>query len=347
MPIMKTIQKAYRLKEEPCAPKTYLGATIKPWTIPGETRSVWSMKSTHYLKEALRNVELELGKSGLSLRGKPNTPMQTNYRPELDVSPILGPEQANYYQSLIGILRWAVELGRIDIYIDVALLSSHLVEPRTGDLNQVFHIFSYLKAHLNSHMVFDPNYVSWDQATFKKHDWNDFYKDASEAIPPNAPPPRGRPVQINAFVDASHAGNKVTRRSHMGILIYFNCAPIMWYSKAQTTVEVSTFGAEFVAMRIMVEMLEALRYKLRMLGIPIDGPANVFCDNKLVVTNSTVPTSTLKKKHNSIAYHHVREAVAGGIARIAKVHTSENLADLLTKSLPGLTLKTLIQKKLW
>jgi hypothetical protein len=176
---------------------------------------------------------------------------------------------------------------------------------------------------------------------------NDFYKDASEAIPPNAPPPRGHPVQINAFVDANHAGNKVTRRSHTGILIYLNCAPIVWYSKAQTTVEVSTFGAEFVAMRIMAEILDALRYKLRMWGVPIDRPANVFCDNKSVVTNSTVPTSTLKKKHNSIAYHRVRDAVAGGIARIAKVHTSENLADLLTKSLPGVTLKTLIQKILW
>jgi hypothetical protein len=81
----------------------------------------------------------------------------------------------------------------------------------------------------------------------------------------------------------------------------------MWYSKVQSTVETSTFGSEFVGMRIMVEMLEALRYKLRMLGVLIDGPSNVFCDNKLVVTNSRVPTSTLKKKHNSIAYHRVRK----------------------------------------
>jgi hypothetical protein len=210
-PVMKTIQKAYRLKEPPCAPKTYLGATIKPWNIPGENKPVWSMNSTHYLKEAIRNLEVELAKLGLCLRGKPNTPMQTNYRPELDVSPILGPDQANYFQSLIGILRWAVELGRIDIYIDVALLSSHLVEPRMGYLEQVFHIFCYLKAHLNSHMVFDPNYVSWDQATFEDHEWKDFYSNAAESIPPNAPPPRGLPVQINAFVDANHAGNKVTQ----------------------------------------------------------------------------------------------------------------------------------------
>ena len=95
-------------------------------------------------------------------------------------------------------------------------------------------------------------------------------------------------------------------------------------------------------MRICVEMLEAMRYKLRMMGIPIDGPANVFCDNNSVVTNSTIPTSTLKKKkHNAIAYHRVCEAVA------AQILQSENLADLLTKPLSGLHLKNLIQKILW
>jgi len=146
-------------------------------------------------------------------------------------------------------------------------------------------------------------------------------------VPTKAPSPHGHAVQINAFVGADHAGNYISRRSHTGILIYLNCAPCIWYSKAQSTVETSTFGAEFVAMRICVEMLEALRYKLRMFGIPIDGSANVFGDNKSVVTNSTVPTSTLKKKRNSIAYHRVREVVAAGILRIAKVHTSENLAD--------------------
>ena len=94
-------------------------------------------------------------------------------------------------------------------------------------------------------------------------------------------------------------------------------------------------------------MLESLHYKLWMFGIPIDGPANVFCDNKSVVTNSTIPTSLLSKKHNSIAYHRVRESVAAGIIRIAKVHTKENLADLLTKPLSGVDLKHLIQRILW
>jgi len=345
--IMETIKKQYRLKEEPTPPKVYLGATIKPWSIPNEVKPVWSMSSSNYIKEAIRVLELELSKAGKTLRGKPSTPMQANYRPELDVSPILGPDQASYYMSLIGILRWAVELGRIDIYIDVALLSSFLCQPRIGHLEQVFHIFAYLKCHETSTVVFDPNYVAWEAEPFVQQEWNEFYKDAKEQLPVNAPSSRGHAVQLNAFVDADHAGNRVTRRSHTGILIYLNCSPIIWYSKAQSTVEASTFGSEFVALRICVEMLEALRYKLRMFGVPIDGAANVFCDNKSVVTNATVPTSTLKKKHNSIAYHRVREAVAAGVLRIAKVHTTENLADLLTKPLSATALKALIQKILW
>jgi hypothetical protein len=216
------------------------------------------MSCVRYLKEAIKNLELELTRSNHVLHGKPSTPMQAGYHPELDISPVLGPEQANYYQSLIGILRWAIDLGCIDIYIDVSLLSSHLAQPRIGHLEQVFHIFSYLKHHLNSHLVFDPNYVTWDQASFQEFDWTEFYHDAKESIPLDAPQPRGHAVQINAFVDADHAGNKITRRSHTGILIYLNCTPIIWYSKAQSTVESSTFGSEFIAMHIMVEMLESL-----------------------------------------------------------------------------------------
>jgi hypothetical protein len=67
---------------------------------------------------------------------------------------------------------------------------------------------------------------------------------------------------MNAFVDADHAGNHVTCQSHTGILIYLNCSPITWYSKAQNTVESSTFGSEFIVMWILVDMLESLRYKL-------------------------------------------------------------------------------------
>ena len=71
-----------------------------------------------------------------------------------------------------------------------------------------------------------------------------------------------------------------------------------------------------------------------MFGIPIEGPTNVYCNNEVVTKNTTIPESTLKKKHNSIAYHHVHEAVVAGTIQITKEDRKMNLADVLTKLLP-------------
>ena len=79
-------------------------------------------------------------------------------------------------------------------------------------------------------------------------------------------------------------------------------------------------------------MTEALRYKLRMFGVPIEGTTDVFCDNKSVVTNASVPTSILNKKHNSICYHRVREAQAAGTLRVGWIEGEYNKADLATKT---------------
>ena len=144
-------------------------------------------------------------------------------------------------------------------------------------------------------------------------------------------------MSTHCFVDADHAGNLVTRRSQTGILIFVNRAPIIWYSKHQNTVKTSTFGSKFVVMQIVVELIESLRYKLRMFGIPIEGSTNVYCDNEAVTKNATIPESTLKKKHNSIAYHWTCEAVAAGTIRVTKEDGKTNLADVLTKLLPQAT----------
>jgi hypothetical protein len=102
---------------------------------------------------------------------KAETPLQTSYRPELDVSPeLLQPTEAAYYQSVIGILRWIVELGRIDICLEVSMMSSHLALPREGHLTQVLQIFSYLRKYHNTEMVFDPSDPVVDEATFERKD---------------------------------------------------------------------------------------------------------------------------------------------------------------------------------
>ena len=174
-----------------------------------------------------------------------------------------------------------------------------------------------------------------------------FYPDAKEAVPPNMPEPRGKPVIMSTFVDADHAGCNATRRSHTGVIIFINRAPISWYSKRQNTVESSTFGRDFIAMKTAVELVEGLRYKLRMFGVELEGPRNIFCDNEDVVKNVKNPQSTLKKKHNSIAYHRTREAIAAGTVRVANEDGETNLADLLTKLLPGTRLRKMIARILW
>jgi hypothetical protein len=72
------------------------------------------------------------------------------------------------------------------------------------------------------------------------------------------------------------------------------------------------FGAEFVAMKLGMETLRGIRYKLRMMGVPISGPSYVFGDNMSVIHNTQRPESTLKKKGHQICYHFCRESVAMG-----------------------------------
>ena len=119
------------------------------------------------------------------------------------------------------------------------------------------------------------------------------------------PEPRGQGFVMRAKVDADHASDTVTRRSRTGFLIYLNSALIYWSSKKQTSVESSSFGSEFIAMKQCCEYVRGLRYKLRMMGITCEGPTYIQADNQYVLVNSSIPDSTLKKKSQSIAYHFV------------------------------------------
>ena len=97
-------------------------------------------------------------------------------------------------------------------------------------------------------------------------------------------------------------------------------------------------------MKNAVELTQSLRYELRMFGVPVEGATNVFCDNEAVYQNTTMPESTLKKKHHSIAYHRCREAVAACTVRVAKEGTQTNLSNLFTKLLPQARREELLDK---
>ena len=111
--------------------------------------------------------------------------------------------------------------------------------------------------------------------------------------------------------------------------------------------ETSTYGSELVAERIAIEVILELRYQLRMLGVPIDGSALLLGDSTSMVLNTTVPSSVLKKKHNAIAYHRVREAIAAGDVHFCHIRSELNIADCITKALGNQPFHSLIKPVLF
>jgi len=127
----------------------------------------WSMLSEAYCKAAVKNVEQKLSEDGKRLPSKCDTPMKWAYRPELDNTAELKAKGVQYYQELIGVLRWAVELGRVDISYEVATMSTHLAMPRIGHLEEPLHIFGYLKQRPKRKLAFDPDHPMIDERRFR------------------------------------------------------------------------------------------------------------------------------------------------------------------------------------
>ena len=335
--IIRNVGRYFELKESSVGPpKMYLGGSIRKVELENGA-SAWGMNSSKYCGAAVANVRRYLENHNKYVFPKScNTPLSTSYRPELDATPGLDPAMSSYYMSLIGILRWLVELGRVDICLEVSVMSSHMAMPREGQLMQLFHVFAYLDKYHNAELVLDPSDPVIDERDYERKDWSSSefsHLTGTEELPPNQPEPRGLGFTIKAEVDADHAGDTITRRSRTGFFVYCNSALIYWFSKKQNSVESSSFGSEFIAMKQCCEYIRGLRYKLRMFGIPVNGPAYISGDNQSVLANTSIPDSTLKKKNQSIAYHFIREGCARDEWRTAYVNTNENKADLLTKQL--------------
>lgn len=348
METMTKLAELYELKNDSIVkPDRYLGGNVGTYDLPDGT-TCWYTSAEDYLSGALVNIKDALRQEGLVLATGRSTerPYPEKYRPEVDITDELGDELANKFQQHIGILRWAVELGRIDIHVEVSKLSSFCMNPRQGHLEATYSIFAYLDKHKRSKIVFDPNYINVDESSFYKGNWDDFYGDVKEELPSNKPIPRGLPVVMSLFSDADHAGNLLTRRSQTGLLIFLNNAIIDWYSKGQATVESSTFGSETIALRTGIDKVQALRYKLYMMGIPIEGATNIYCDNRTVCNTAQKPEARLNKKHNAINFHRIREAVAAAWCRVAFEPGATNLADFFTKILPTYKRKNFLQQLL-
>ena len=333
MSIIKELKKDYILKGVG-APECYLGGNIIDSTgTPWEKEGVPYGISAHTY---ITNVVDKLQRLTNSTFKTHRTPMDNNYHPELDDTDLLDDQQASIYRTIMGSAQWAVTLGRFDVQHATSTLSRHNQAPRQGHLIAAKRMFGYLYKFRQGQMLIDPNpdYMPRDDYPLEYDpEWRTFYPDAEFEPPPDPPPAKGKGAKITIYVDADHARDKVTRRSVTGIIVIVNGTVVKSISKRQTTVETSSYGSEMVAARIAVDEAISILCNLTMLGIPIDGQPLILGDNKSVILNTTMPTSTLKKKHQACNYHRVREAIAAQLVYFQHCDSRNNASDCLTKPL--------------
>ena len=139
------------------------------------------------------------------------------------------------------------------------MLASQMALPREGHLDAIFSVFGYLKTRHNLLLVLNLSYPEINHSDFPDNCWTSMYGNVTEAIPPDAPTPHGKEVNLHLYVDSDHAGDKYTCRSQTGFFLFLNSTLIMWKSKKQPTIETSVFGAKFVAIKYGMETLRVLR----------------------------------------------------------------------------------------
>ncbi|KAL7504486.1 LOW QUALITY PROTEIN: hypothetical protein ACHAXN_002117 [Cyclotella atomus] len=301
--VLDRINKYLPLKEDSVGlPEFYLGAKLKKKEFADKTTA------RAYLKDKLNG--------NYSLPKRVENPFPYDYSPDEDVSLLLDVSTATYYMQLIGILRWMCKLGRLDICCETSMLSSYSAMAREGHFKAMLHVMGYLKAHSNSRLIFDPEKPNVENCGFREYsslDWGAEYDGAEELIPVDAPKALGKSVLLRMFIVTTQGTKRVDALEQVLSSLSME-ALLIGFRKSNQPLKPRCSAPKFCALKHCIENLRGIRYKLRMLGVPIGGATRIFGDNMSIVTNSSKPESTLKKKSNSVCYHAVREAVVMGEA---------------------------------
>ena len=204
--------------------------------------------------------------------------------------------------------------------------------PRNGHLDRAKRIVGYLLFLPDSAIRFRTGEPDFSSLKDQEYDWTrSVYSGACEQIPHDIPKPLEKHVQTTHYVDANLHHDLATGKAATAALHFLNQTPIDAYTKRQSTVETATYGSEFVAARTAVDQIIDIRTTLQYLGVPIRDKIYMFGDNRSVVTSSTIPNSTISKRHHLASYHRVREAIATKYISFHWKDGKSNPADILSK----------------
>ena len=318
------LKKKYNLKLKGVGPLEYhLGCTYKK--DPDGTLAADPRRYVNKILESFERMFKEKPR-------KSRPPLEGGDHPELDTSELCDEHQTKQFQTLIGQLQWLISLGRFDIAVHVMSLSRFRAQPRKGHLDRAKRIVGYLLFLHDGAIRFRTGEPDFSSLKDQEYDWTrTVYSGACEQIPHDIPKPLGKHVQTTHYVDANLHHDLATGKAVTAALHFLNQTPIDAYTKRQSTVETATYGSEFVAARTAVDQIIDIRTTLRYLGVPIRDKSYMFGNNKSVVTSSTIPNSTISKRHHLASYHRVREAIAAKFISFHWKDGKSNPADILSK----------------
>ena len=325
------LKKNYNLKLKGVGPLEYhLGCTYKK--DPDETLAADPRRYVNKILESYERMFMEKPR-------KSRPPLEGGDHPELDTSELCEEHQTKQFQTLIGQLQWLISLGRFDIAVHVMSLSRFRAQPRKGHLDRAKRIVGYLLFLPDGAIRFRTGEPDFSSLRDQEYDWTrTVYSGACEQIPHDIPKPLGKHVQTTHYVDANLHHDLATGKAVTAVLHFLNQTPIDAYTKRQSTVETATYGSEFVAARTAIDQIIDNRTTLRYLGVPIRNMSYMFGDNRSVVTSSTIPNSTISKRHHLASYHRVREAIAAKFISFHWKDGKSNPADILSKNIGSLQL---------
>ena len=318
------LKKKYNLKLKGVGPLEYhLGCTYKK-----DPDGTLAADPRRYVNKILESYERMFKKKPRKSR----PPLEGGDHPELYTSELCDEHQTKQFQTLIGQLQWLISLGRFDIAVHVMSLSRFRAQPRKGHLDRAKRIVGYLLFLPDGAIRFRTGEPDFSSLKDQEYDWTrSVNSGACEQIPYDIPKPLGKHVQTTHYVDANLHHDLATGKAVTAVLHFLNQTSIDAYTKRQCTVETATYGSEFVAARTAVHQIIDIRTTLRYLGVPIRDKSYMFGDNRSVVTSSTIPNSTISKRHHLASYHRVREAIAAKDISFHWKDGKSNPADILSK----------------
>jgi hypothetical protein len=265
------------LKPNSSGPPThYLVAYISRYTLPEDPdKPKWYMSTEKYVEEANRYVHSLLKLYKLTrLKIKAPSVVSSGYILEMDALELCASKLVYYYQQKIGVLHWAVELGRMNICAEVSMLASYTAAARAERINAMLHIFAFLQHHPRSKEIFDNGYPVIE-ATHDE-DWSELYPDAKEEIPPNVP----KALSIRKYGNYCMLFTQVLHLMpllNMGFNLSRQIAHVIVFKEA------GIYRDKHLWFKTATDLVKGLRYKLRVMGILIVGPAHMYVNNMSVV----------------------------------------------------------------